>query len=199
MNDAVDDFLNETETVGPAIATVMRGAMRNITDALLPLLTDDLPEDLGCQKLSDEVVQPMLDVFCGDMMNAAYWMVASWYMVGLAVCVCGYPAMFLGYKRFPNELWGPYYLQRKDHEAYLEYERTKGCCGGGGAAGSSSPEGTTVRYAYHTYHPPYLITDNAPCPGMGIDCTESHSSPHCCHVSESAAAFLFTPSRSRCP
>lgn len=132
MDEFIDDFLNDTDTIGPSAANLLRGTFDNMTAAVLPLLNDDLPEDLGCQKLADEVVQPLLDGFCGDLMNGVYWMVASWYMIGLAVCVCGWPSMVLGYKRFPNELWGPYYLQRADNEKYLEYENNKGCCGGGG-------------------------------------------------------------------
>lgn len=139
MDEFIDDFLNDTDTIGPSAADLLRGTFDNLTAAVLPLLNDDLPEDLGCQKLADEVVQPLLDGFCGDLMNGVYWMVASWYMIGLAVCVCGWPSMVLGYKRFPNELWGPYYLQRADNEKYLEYENNKGCCGGGGGV-TSGPD-----------------------------------------------------------
>lgn len=42
---------------------------------------------------------------CCEFMTAVYWSVSGWLLIGFSLCLCGCPALVLGYKRFPSQLW----------------------------------------------------------------------------------------------
>lgn len=66
---------------------------------------------LSCDVLNADIARVTEGVCC-SMLTSVYWYTSSFILIAFAMCLCGFPASILGYKRFPNQLWGPQFRQR---------------------------------------------------------------------------------------
>lgn len=79
---------------------------------VLDAFVKDMSKDVGCSQLN-AAANAYKESFCCDVGGALYWWIASWYLLAFVICLCGWPASLLGYKRFVRELWGPQYRAHK--------------------------------------------------------------------------------------
>lgn len=114
VNSTVDDVLGGGGSglaVKPPIINALRAFGGNVGGALAGLM-NDMSAVLPCEVLHDDVAALTGGVCCSAM-TAIYWYSSSFYLLAFFACLCGFPASILGYKRFPNALWGPQFAARK--------------------------------------------------------------------------------------
>jgi hypothetical protein len=88
-----------------ALQTVLVNVGINLGDVLATFLLN-LGGVLSCDALNRSI-NAVKNAVCCDTMTALFWFVSSWYLIAFSMCCCGFPASVMGYKRLPNELWGP--------------------------------------------------------------------------------------------
>lgn len=94
-------------TLRPAVLAVMTSAADAATGTADTLFRS-VSDAVGCAALHDAYAAAKESLCCGAM-QALYWSVASWYLIGWAMCCCGAGAAVLGRKRFPQTPWGVEY------------------------------------------------------------------------------------------
>eukprot|EP01138_Halocafeteria_seosinensis_P002493 gb/GECG01002550.1/.p1 GENE.gb/GECG01002550.1/~~gb/GECG01002550.1/.p1 ORF type:complete len:617 (+),score=91.56 gb/GECG01002550.1/:1-1851(+) len=100
----LDKDPDEVGAIREPLADVLRDIARN-SSKVITAAVSDLSDDLGCPEINN-MIGAFRDSFCCDIGTALYWWISSWYIIALAMCFCGCPASFFGYKRFAKELWG---------------------------------------------------------------------------------------------
>ncbi len=107
--DETDGFIADSQgsdgAVRPQLASDLRAGAGNASVVAVEFVSQ-LEAALGCTALNDRGVAPFKEAMCCGVMDSFYWLVASWYLIGFTMCLCGWPASLLGYKRLPNTLWG---------------------------------------------------------------------------------------------
>lgn len=114
VNTTVVDMLSGGGT-GLAVKAPITNAIRafggNVGGTLAGMVTE-VADVLSCEVLHENV-GALKDGVCCSAMTAIYWYSSSFYLLAFFACLCGFPASILGYKRFPNALWGPQFAARK--------------------------------------------------------------------------------------
>lgn len=114
VNTTVMDMLGGGGT-GLAVKAPITNAIRafggNVGGALGGMVID-VADVLSCEVLHEDI-GALKDGVCCSAMTAIYWYSSSFYLLAFFACLCGFPASILGYKRFPNILWGPQFAARK--------------------------------------------------------------------------------------
>jgi ABC-type transporter Mla subunit MlaD len=109
LNDTLDDFTKGDGLIKPRpqLLNILQRFGVDMQGVATGFLSD-LSGTFTCDTINRDI-SAIKDGFCCDFMTAFYWFVSSWYFMAFFMCICGFPASILGYKRFPNKLWGPDY------------------------------------------------------------------------------------------
>lgn len=114
LNDTLDDMLAGGGGGGggalgiaprPPVVTIAKAFGRNL-QRNVEAAASDMASTLTCDTVHrniDDLTSP----FCCDLMTSVYWFVSSWCFIAFCMCLCGFPASVLGYKRLPALVWGP--------------------------------------------------------------------------------------------
>jgi len=106
--ERLGDVINGTDrpfTIKPAAMSVITSIANHAGDNLHDLILD-VSVSVGCENLNG-VYSGFKNAFCCDTVGAIYWSIASWYLIGWSMLLCGCGASILGRKRFGDLLWGP--------------------------------------------------------------------------------------------
>lgn len=109
--ERIDEQLNNTVNDMDDIRQPLRDVVNTFGDNAATAadnLLDNLAETIDCEALNT-AINNFIDPICCELTTSIYWIVSSWYLIAFTMCLCGYPASILGYKRFPQQLWGDYY------------------------------------------------------------------------------------------
>jgi hypothetical protein len=91
----------------PLIATILR-ASRSAGRTTFNLLTNLGTDALSCDNING-AISGLYEGLCCGMTNPVYWFASTYYLMAFSLCICGWGGSMLGYKRLPNELWGPHF------------------------------------------------------------------------------------------
>lgn len=123
--EETNTFIKESQgadgAVRPLLARDMRAGANNASVVAVQFVTE-MEQRLGCSALNDRGAAPFTEAMCCDLMDSFYWLVSSWYLIGFSMCLCGWPASLLGYKRLPNALWGDLFEDVYDDELALQIQ-----------------------------------------------------------------------------
>lgn len=112
INQTLDSLTSSSAPIGlrPTMMNLVRTTAHSLSTDVVTFV-GDLGHTVSCPALNGGISQ-IKGGLCCDFATALYWFVSSWYLIGFAMCCCGFPASILGYKRFPSRLWGRDYEVR---------------------------------------------------------------------------------------